>query len=205
MRPLTLIRRNLAYYWRTNLAVVIGVAIAVSVLAGAAVVGESVRGSLRDLVLNRLGATESVITSASFFREALTGSFPSACPLIAMEGLVIHDRGRASRVAVYGVDERFWRFHGYVGKAPAGREILLSPALAGTASVVDIANIDADQFAIGYIHHLSKRTALYTSLAFIDNGSLSRVRTSSNPNLSVASRPFGERATGFEVGLNHRF
>ena len=131
MRPFTLARRNLTYYWRTNLAVVIGVAIAVSVLAGAALVGESVRASLRDLFLNRLGATHSVIASAGFFREALADSFPASCPLIAMEGLVIHDKGRASHVAVYGVDERFWKFHGRAGKAPERREILLSPALAG--------------------------------------------------------------------------
>src|SRR5882672_2144923 len=107
MRISTLIRQSLTYYWRTNLAVVAGVAIAVSVLAGAALVGESVRASLRDLFLNRLGATDSAIVASGFFREALAGAFPSSCPLIAMEGLVIHDRGRASHVAVYGVDDRF--------------------------------------------------------------------------------------------------
>src|SRR5712671_3191203 len=128
MRISTLIQRNLAYYWRTNLAVVVGVAIAVSVLAGAGLVGESVRASLRDLFLNRLGATNSVIAGAGFFREALSDAFPSACPLIAMEGLVIHDRRRAGHVAVYGVDARFWKFHGRQAKPPEGREILLSPA-----------------------------------------------------------------------------
>ena len=34
MQAATLLRRNLTYYWRTNLAVIVGVAIAVSVLAG---------------------------------------------------------------------------------------------------------------------------------------------------------------------------
>ena len=130
MRSSTLLRRNLAYYWRTNLAVAIGVGIAVSVLAGAALVGESVRASLRDLFLNRLGATDSVIAGSGFFREALADSFPAACPLIAIEGLVIGDHGRASHVAVYGVDARFWKFHQRPGKAPDAREILLSPALA---------------------------------------------------------------------------
>ena len=38
----------------------------------------------------------------------------TACPLIAFEGLVTHEASgrRASGVQVYGVDERFWRFHG---------------------------------------------------------------------------------------------
>ncbi len=131
MTPLHLVRRNLTYYWRTNLAVVVGVGIAVSVLAGAALVGDSVRASLRDLFLNRLGATDSVIVGSGFFREALADSFPSACPLIAMEALVTGDQGaRASHVSVYGVDGRFWRFHGRTGNTPQGREILLSSALA---------------------------------------------------------------------------
>jgi hypothetical protein len=55
MRISTLLARSLAWYWRTNLAVLLGVATAVGVLGGALVVGDSVRASLRDLVLARLG------------------------------------------------------------------------------------------------------------------------------------------------------
>ncbi len=55
MRTTQLIKRSLSYYWQTNLVVVLGVAIAVSVLAGALLIGESVRGSLRDLSSRRLG------------------------------------------------------------------------------------------------------------------------------------------------------
>ena len=40
-------------------------------LAGALLVGDSVRASLRDLVLQRLGHTDDVVVSANFFREAL--------------------------------------------------------------------------------------------------------------------------------------
>src|SRR5260370_27332068 len=47
-----------------------------------------------------------------------------------MEGVVIGDRGRASHVSVYGIDDSFWKFHGRGGSAPQGREILLSPDLA---------------------------------------------------------------------------
>src|SRR6266851_9557820 len=119
MRTATLVRRNLSYFWRTNIAVVLGVATAVAVLAGALVVGDSVRASLRDLVLNRLGNTDTVISAANFFREDLAGEMArgqrfTACPLIAFEGLLTHEASgrRASGVQVYGVDERFWRFHG---------------------------------------------------------------------------------------------
>ena len=120
----SLVRRSLAYYWRTNLAVVLGVATAVAVLAGALVVGDSVRASLRDLVLNRIGRADTVVTAANFFPEQLSlalaqGERFSACPIIAVDGLVVHGAGgrRTNGVQVYGVDERFWRFHGV--NAPA--------------------------------------------------------------------------------------
>ena len=56
MRTSTLLARNLTWYWRTNLAVLLGVATATGILAGALEVGDSVRASLRDLVNTRLGA-----------------------------------------------------------------------------------------------------------------------------------------------------
>ena len=46
-----LVIRSATYHWRTNIAVSLGVAAAVAVLGGALLVGDSVRGSLRDLVL----------------------------------------------------------------------------------------------------------------------------------------------------------
>jgi len=143
MRTAQLVRRNLTYYWRTNLAVVFGVAIAVAVLAGALLVGDSVRASLRDLVLQRLGKTDYVINSPEFFREQLAADLPkqrqsslerfaAACSLIALEGNVGHqsNKRRASSVRVYGIDETFWQFHGQQQTAPRNREVLISESLA---------------------------------------------------------------------------
>ena len=132
--------RSLTYYWRTHLAVVWGVAMAVSVLTGALLVGDSVRASLRDLFLTRLGATDHLVTAPFFFREQLADELPSpgdgigaACPLIALEGLVTHEPSgrRSSGIQIYGVDERFWQFHRISNPPlPAEREILLTTALA---------------------------------------------------------------------------
>ena len=80
MRTSTLLARNLAWFWRTNLAVVLGVATATAVLAGALLVGDSVRASLRDLVLSRLGNTESVVSSQGFFREKLAEELGAGVP-----------------------------------------------------------------------------------------------------------------------------
>jgi putative ABC transport system permease protein len=100
----------------------------VAVLSGALIVGHSVRRSLQALTDARLGRTQTAITSNGFFRERLVPE----CPLISLEAIVTHDESgrRASRVAVYGVDERFFRFHHSAAKAPEGSDFLLSPALA---------------------------------------------------------------------------
>src|SRR5688500_8212682 len=126
-----LILRSTIYHWRTNLAVGLGVAAAVSVLGGALLVGDSVRGSLRDLVLSRLGRTGQVVSSMGFFRDALaadlTANGAAAAPLIATRGFLTHEsyHRRASNVLVYGVDERFWRFRGLEPRDG----VFVSPAL----------------------------------------------------------------------------
>ena len=143
MRAATLLKRSLTHYWRTNLAVVAGVSIGVAVLAGALLVGDSVGASLRDLFLLRLGRVDHAISSSGFFREKLavdlqlhggfSETFRAACPLIMLEGLVRHQENgrRGSGVRVYGVDERFWKFHGDPGAQRLGnREGFLSSALA---------------------------------------------------------------------------
>jgi ABC-type lipoprotein release transport system permease subunit len=134
-----LIARSLAHHWRTNLAVACGVATAAAVLAGALVVGDSVRASLRQLALGRLGRTETVVRTAGFFRESasddLRGSLPgaAAAPLVVAGGVVTHEasRRRAANVIVYGVDRRFWAFHGL----PEADGVWLSPALASELDV----------------------------------------------------------------------
>lgn len=142
MKTLTLVKRNLVYYWRTNLAIIFGVATSVAVLAGALLVGDSVRASLRDLALARLGKTDFVITARWFFREQLAADLQSheqfaanfnvACPIIALEAVVTRDENnaRAGDVQVYGIDERFWKFHGANTQTPEGSDVLISQALA---------------------------------------------------------------------------
>jgi len=144
MRTTQLLKRSLTYYWHTNLVVVLGVAVAVSVLAGALLIGESVRGSLRDLSTRRLGKTDDLISSPNFFREQLEvdleqrGQFVmnglgTTCPLIAVKGVAVSEpsKRRAGDVKVYGVDERFWRFHGISNiAAPQNGEALVSESLA---------------------------------------------------------------------------
>jgi len=143
MSTAQLIKRSLTYYWRTNLAVVLGVAVAVAVLAGALLVGDSVRASLRDLVVQRLGQTSYVVTSPGFFREQLatdiqkdpqfgTYGFVSACPLISIQAQATHEASKrvASAIKLYGVDDRFWKFNGRDRTGPQNRTVYMSQTLA---------------------------------------------------------------------------
>jgi putative ABC transport system permease protein len=142
MRTRQLLKRNLVYYWRTNIAVILGVAAAVAVLSGALLVGDSVRGSLRDLFLQRLGKTEQVLTASGFFREQLSDEikaqagiargFTDSAPLIEIEGSISNEanKTRAGGVRVYGIDDRFKDFHFRELRTPQNREVLISNSLA---------------------------------------------------------------------------
>ncbi len=112
-------RRSLIHYWRINLAVVLGAAIATAVLTGALLVGDSVRGSLRQLTLERLGQIDEALVTNLFFRQDLAGdlaaappfkeNFSHAIPAIMLAGSAVHPttKARASNINVVGVDQHF--------------------------------------------------------------------------------------------------
>jgi ABC-type lipoprotein release transport system permease subunit len=132
MRPFDYAAASLRYYWRTNLAAAAGVAVAVATLGGSLLVGVSVRTSLRDLALARLGQVHAVVIADALFTEALAERI-GGVPVLALDGVVVHEESgrRATGVQVFGVDDRFWRLQQVAGvSGPANRTAFLSPALA---------------------------------------------------------------------------
>src|SRR2546427_2985871 len=87
MTPRRLLLRNLAYHWRGNLAVCLGVVVGTAVLTGALLVGDSLRGSLRDLTLRQLGWVDHVLISQHFIRQELVDHLQAehACPAILFQ------------------------------------------------------------------------------------------------------------------------
>ena len=67
-----LVLRNLTYHARGNLAVMLGVAVGSAVFTGALLVGDSLRGSLRDRVERQLGGVDSV----AFFPRPVRAAHP---------------------------------------------------------------------------------------------------------------------------------
>src|SRR5688572_27098702 len=74
MSPWRLILASLFHHRRVNLAVALGVCAATAVLTGALLVGDSMRDSLRELALDRLGGTEYALVAPRFFRDTLANS-----------------------------------------------------------------------------------------------------------------------------------
>lgn len=143
-RPFTrtrLLLEGLSHYWRSHLSVALGTAIATAVLAGALVVGDSVKASLRRMTLERLGAVDFSMTGPRFFREQLAtdvvaaakegGQSVRVAPAILATAAIETSGGdtqrRASGTQVIGCDDRFWEFlnHGSL-KAPSDGEVVLS-------------------------------------------------------------------------------
>lgn len=84
------------------------------------------------------------------------------------------------------------------GEIHVGGEISkLSNGVTGTSNKVK-------QFALGYVYNLSKRTALYSTVARISNDDLSSNSVASGSAQTAAPTP-GGKSTGFEAGLRTFF
>ena len=115
-----LLFRSLAFYRKTHLWVVLGTMISTAILVGALVIGDSVRHSLQQIVLDRLGTTEFALSSGDRFFEArmaddLSNSLGTAvAPLLQTKGMAIAEGGqrRVNSIQVVGVDARFGEIGG---------------------------------------------------------------------------------------------
>ena len=145
MTRTTLILRSLTFYWRTHLGVLLGAVLTAGLLVGALVVGDSVRFSLKQMAVARLGKTELALTAPErFFRTALADAVAgnlkaTVAPVLLWRGTVsAPDKDqRANEVQVLGVEDRFWQI-GAAGNPLAGAaedEVALNTRLASRLGV----------------------------------------------------------------------
>ena len=71
---------GIRYGWRVSFSVALGVATATAVIVGALLVGDSMRGSLRELTVERLGRIDSLVMPMNFFEAE--GISDDAVPVI---------------------------------------------------------------------------------------------------------------------------
>jgi putative ABC transport system permease protein len=130
----TLILRSLRHHARAHLGVLLGAAVGSAVLVGALLVGDSVRGSLREMALARLGNIHVALASGDrWIREGLAADLylggmirhhpglvspdnkweksgaPWVAPAIQLHGTVANSdaSARANQVQILGIDQRF--------------------------------------------------------------------------------------------------
>ncbi len=71
MLPLKIYLSSLRLHWRTHVAVILCTFAGSAALTGALLVGDSMRGRLREMALQRLGPIDHAMTASGFFREEL--------------------------------------------------------------------------------------------------------------------------------------
>ncbi|TWU35108.1 ABC transporter permease [Novipirellula artificiosorum] len=110
----SLIARSVRHGKRISASVAIGVATATAVIVGALLVGDSMRGSLRALTVERLGMTDSIVAPGSFFQsdKIVAENRGAAAVLFFPSGIAEHKTEktiqRAGSVQLIGCDEAFW-------------------------------------------------------------------------------------------------
>lgn len=128
----TLPLRSSRYHWRLNLPVMLGVAVASAVLAGALLVGDSLRGSLRDRALRQLNGVEAAYIGTRLIRADTAKELPGdVVPALILQGSARAEpkpgeERRLGRVTVVGFDDAGWQRFGL----PAGETAVLSAAAA---------------------------------------------------------------------------
>jgi putative ABC transport system permease protein len=152
---------SLKFYLRTNFAIALGVAAATAVLTGALIVGDSMRNSLQELTLERLGKIDEILVSDGFFRQKLAeevrqtagfrNAYSSVTPVIMFPGGTVRYQSgdlarRAGQVTVLGIENEFWSFDNSNSDQPADMQtesVIINQALA------DDLQIDASDVAAG--------------------------------------------------------
>jgi len=137
--------------------------------------------------------TENDLTAGSKFKDTAIGArydFGFARFSLARRQFKFKDASQTSLLAS--------------GTVPIGEHelkwMLMRTNLDGKVGTANVGANDARQFGVGYVHNLSKRTALY--------GTAARIRNDGAANFVIAGGPTpaaGSTSTGYEAGLRHSF
>ena len=140
--------KSLLHYWQVSLAVMLGIITGTAVLTGALIVGDSVRGSLKRLTIERLGQIDEILIADHFFAADLVQRIESAPEGLAgfesAQGAILFSQAsaehpttdqnfRATNITVIGSTQTFWdlgEIQAKPTKIPHGREIVLNQPLA---------------------------------------------------------------------------
>jgi ABC-type antimicrobial peptide transport system permease subunit len=142
--------QSLSHFRSLLFPVVIGVAIAATVIVGALIVGDSVRGSLRFMAMDRIGKIDTVLIAPRWFKESIidqskvNGSY--ALALLMQQASARTELKsdadspvyRSNDMSLMGVDSKFWEMSSVKPtKLPGGEEIVINESLAKVLHVTE--------------------------------------------------------------------
>ena len=144
----------------------------------------------RDLLVNGLVAGSAVLDRDTF---TLGGSYN--LNVVKLNAIVQQSKykalGESEKVNAYALGV----------SAPVGAgEVKLQYALYDNK----IIDSKAHQISLGYVHNLSKRTAVYGTVAYMDNKDASKLNLSAKGLGTIDARA-GDSQTGVQVGIRHSF
>ena len=113
-----LILKSAWFYRKLNLTIILGIALSTAILVGALIIGDSVKYSLQQITVQRLGNTSQVITAGErLFRQQLASELSAksgiqTSALLRANGFGVIDGGelRINQLAVWGVDSTLGKF-----------------------------------------------------------------------------------------------
>ena len=116
-----LILKSAWFYRKLNLTIILGIALSTAILVGALIIGDSVKYSLQQITVQRLGKTSQVITAGErlFGQQLATELAEKAgietAALLRANGFGVIDGGelRINQLAVWGVDATIGNFANY--------------------------------------------------------------------------------------------
>jgi putative ABC transport system permease protein len=147
-----LVWRTIWHFHRLLAPVAVGVAVSSAVIVGALIVGDSMRGSLRHIAMDRIGSIDRFIVAPRWFSDGamqpvgtMEGGWPkdfgwSLDGVLLFESVVAEyqirqgeaiDTRRATDMTLYGIDDTFWSFGTTAPRVmPEGQQLVFNQSLA---------------------------------------------------------------------------
>lgn len=144
MSLLKFIFKSIRFYRKLNLTIILGIALSTAILVGALIIGDSVKYSLEQITVQRLGKTAQVISSGErLFRRQLAGEMASktgveTTALLRSNGFGVINGGelRVNQLAVWGVDSTLGDFAGHPDAfVLKGNQVAVNENLASLAKL----------------------------------------------------------------------
>ena len=141
-----------------------------------------------------LGSGATAVNGADRNRLTLGGSYD--LNVVKLNAIL-----QQTKDDVPGGSERKVNAYMLGASAPVGAgEVKLQYALYDQKAI----DSKAHQISLGYVHNLSKRTAVYGTVAYMDNKDASKLNLSAKGLGTIDARA-GDSQTGVQVGIRHSF